>query len=91
MHILGPPVAQFVKNLPAMRGTQFDSGDQEYPLEKGMTTHSSIPAWGIPWTEEAGKLQSVGSQRVGHDWATNTHMNVLVFTSLPCSLRPTNF
>ena len=45
---------------------------QEDPLEEGMATHSSILAWGIPWTEEPGRLQSMGSQRVGHNWATNT-------------------
>ena len=39
----------------------------EYPLEEGMATHSSILAWRIPWTEEAGEPQSIGSQRVGHD------------------------
>ena len=41
--------------------------DWEDPLEEGMATHSSIPAWRIPWTEESGGLQSIGSQRVGHD------------------------
>ena len=41
--------------------------DQEDPLEEGMATHSSILAWGIPWTEESGSLQSVGSKRVRHD------------------------
>ena len=46
------------------------------PLKKGMATHSSIPAWWIPWTEEAGGLQSRGSQRVRHDWATNTRVYV---------------
>ena len=56
-----------VKNLPAMQETQVGSLDQEYPLEKGMATHSSFLAWGIPWTEEPGGLQSTGSQRVGHD------------------------
>ena len=59
-------VAQMVKNLPAMRETQVPSLGWEDPLEKGMATHSSI-AWGIPWTEETGELQSMGSQRVGHD------------------------
>ena len=44
--------------------------DQEYPLEEEMATHSSILAWAIPWTEEPSGLQSMGSQRVGHDWAT---------------------
>ena len=48
------------------------SQGQEDPLEKGMTTHSSIFARGIPWTEEPGGLQSMGSQRVGHNWANNT-------------------
>ena len=56
-----------VKNLPAMQETQFDSRDREDPLEKTMATYSSILAWGIPWTKEPGKLQSMGSQRVGHD------------------------
>ena len=46
---------------------------QEDPLEEEMATHSSILAWRIPWTEEPGGLQSMGSQRVRHDWATNTH------------------
>ena len=45
----------------------------EGPLEKGMATHSSILAWRIPWTEEAGRLRSMGLQRVGHDWVTHTH------------------
>ena len=61
-----------VKNLPAMRETQVQSLGWEDPLEKGMATHSSIPAWRIPWTEEPGGLQSMGSQRVGQDRATNT-------------------
>ena len=46
---------------------------EEDPLEKGMATHSSILAWSIPWTELTGGLQSMGSQRVGHNWATNTN------------------
>ena len=41
--------------------------------EKEMATHSSIPAWRIPWTKDPGGLQAMGSQRVGHDWVTNTH------------------
>jgi len=56
-----------VKNLSAMQETQFLSLFWEDPLEKGMATHYSIPAWRIPWTEEPGRLQSVGSQRVGSD------------------------
>ena len=60
-------VAQTVKNLPAMQVTWVPSLGQEDSLEKGMATHSSILAWRIPWTEEPGGLQSVGSQRVRHD------------------------
>ena len=56
-------MAQMVKNLPAMQETQVQSLDQEDPLEKGMATHSSILAWEIPWTEEPGGLQSMGSQK----------------------------
>ena len=55
-----------VKNLPAMEETQVQSLGWEDPLEKGMATHSSILAWRIPWTEEFGGLQSMGSQQVGH-------------------------
>ena len=65
-----------VKNMPAMQETWFQSLGQEDTLEKGMTTHSSILAWRIPWTEESGRLQSLGSQRVGHDRATNTHTHI---------------
>ena len=61
-------VAQMVKNPPAVQEkTQVRSLGQEDPLEKGMETHSSILAWRIPWTEKPGRLQSMGSQRVGHD------------------------
>ena len=66
-------VAQMVKNLPAMWETRVWSLGWEGPLGKGMATYTSILAWRIPWTQEPGGLQSVGSQRVGHDWATNTH------------------
>ena len=55
-----------------MQKTQVQSLGQEDPLEKGMATHSSILAWRIPWTEEPGGRQSMMSQRVGHDWVTNT-------------------
>ena len=61
------PIAQMVKNLPAMQETQVQSLGQEDPLEKGMAVHSSILAWRIPWTEKPRRLQSVGSQRVRHD------------------------
>ena len=60
-------MAQLVKNLPAMQETWVRSLGWEDPLEKGMDTHSSIFAWRIPWTEELGRLQSMGLQRVGHD------------------------
>ena len=56
-----------VKNLNAMQETWVQSLGQEDPLEKGMASHFSILAWSIPWTEEPGGLQSVGSQRVGQD------------------------
>ena len=65
-------VAQTVKNLPAIQETWAQSLSWEDPLKKGMATHSSILAWKIPWAEEPGGLQSMGSQRVGHDWVTNT-------------------
>ena len=58
-----------VKHLPAVQKTQVRSLGQEDPLEKEMATHSSILAWEIPWTEEPGRLQSMGLQRVGHDWS----------------------
>ena len=64
-------VAQRLKCLPAMRETWVWSLGQEDPLEKEMATRSSILAWRIPWMEEPGGLQSTGSQRVGHDWATS--------------------
>ena len=60
-------VAQMVKNPPAMWETWVLSLGCEDPLEKEMATHSSTVAWKIPWTEEPGRLQSMGSQRVGHD------------------------
>ena len=57
------PVAQMAKNLPAMQETRFQSLGWTDTLEKGMATHSSILAWRIPWTEEPGGLQSMGSQK----------------------------
>ena len=70
-------VAQRVRHLPAMQETQVQSMGKEDPLEEEMTTHSSIPDWRTPWTEEPGGLQSMGSQRVRHDWITNTHTQYL--------------
>ena len=61
-----------VKNLPAMQETWVQSLGWEDLLEKGMVTHSSILAWRIPWTEEPGRLYSMGSLGVRHDQATNT-------------------
>ena len=75
--LIMPFMAQMVENLPAMQENQAWSLGQEDPLEKGMATHSSILAWRIPWTEECRELQSMGSQRVGHNWATNTHLKTL--------------
>ena len=60
-------IAQSVKNLPAVQETWVRSLGWEDPLEKEMATHSSILAWEIPWIEEPDRLQSMGSQRVGHD------------------------
>ena len=67
MHGGASLVGHVVKRLPAMRETQVRSLGWEDPLEKEMATHSSTLAWKIPWTEEPGRLQSMGSQRVGHD------------------------
>ena len=78
-------VAQAVKNLPAMQKTWAQSLSQEDPLEKEMTTLSSIPAWRILWTEEPDGLQSVGSQelaKVGHDYTnTSTCLLLLIIKS----------
>ena len=60
-------VAQMVNHLPAMQETRVLSLGQKDPLEKGMATHSSILAWEVPWIEEPGGLQSMGSQRVEYD------------------------
>ena len=65
-------VAQMVECLSTMREILVQSLSQEDPLEKGTAPHSSILAWRIPWTEEPGRLQSMGLQIVGHHWATNT-------------------
>ena len=60
------PGGSVAKNLPVMQETQVQSLGREDPLEKGMAAHSSTLAWRIPWTEEPGRVQSIGSQRVGH-------------------------
>ena len=73
-------VAQRLKHLPGMRETRVWSLGREDPLEKEMATHSSTLAWRIPWREEPGGLQSMGSQRVGHDWATSLHFCFIDYT-----------
>ena len=65
--------SRLVKNMPAMQEAWVQSLGRKDPLEKEMATHSSFLAWRIPWTEKQSRLQSMGSQRVGHDCATNFH------------------
>ena len=65
-----------VKNLPAKQETRVGSLGQEDTLEKGMATHSSILAWRIPWTEEPGGLQSIESQRIGHNLSDLAHIHI---------------
>ena len=67
-------VAQRLKRLPPIRETRVRSLGREDPLEKEMEIHSSILAWRIPWIEKPSRLQSTGSQRVGHDWATSPYL-----------------
>ena len=76
-------VAQMVKCLPAMRETQVQSLGREDPLEKEMATHSSTLAWKIPWMEEPGRLQSTGSQRIGHHWETSLSLSVCLTKTVP--------
>ena len=64
---LGSPGASVVKNLPAMQETWVRSLGHKDPLEEGMATHSNTLDWRIPWTEEPGGMQSIGSHRVGHN------------------------
>ena len=73
-------VAQLVKNLPAVQETWVRSLGWEDPLEKEMETHSSILVWKISWQEEPGGLQSMGSKRVGHNWATNSNLLTYLLT-----------
>ena len=70
-------MAQTVKHLSTMQETQVRSLGQEDPLEKEKATHSTIHAWKIPWTEEPGGLQSIGLQKVGHNWITSLHIITL--------------
>ena len=72
-------VAQTVKHLSTMQETRVRSLSWEDPLEKEMAIHSRTIAWKIPWTEEPGRLQSMGSQRVRHDWATSLSFFSLLY------------
>ena len=74
-----------VTNLPAVQESWVQFLGQEDTLEKGMATHSSILAWKISWTEEPGSLQSMGSQKVGHNRAT------YIFTYTPTSFENSGF
>ena len=67
-----------IKNPFAMQETWVQSLSQKDPVEKGMATHSSILTWRIPRIEEPGGRQSMGSQRVKHDWTPNTHIHITV-------------
>ena len=78
-------VAHMVKNLPAIQKTQVQSPGQEDCLEEGITTHSSILAWRIPWTEESDRLWSTRSLRVGHDWSDLTFTEVGDVVCIPIS------
>ena len=80
-------VAHRLKCLPAMRETQLRSLGQEDPLEEEMATHSSTLAWRIPWREEPGRLQSMGSQRVGRDWAPSLYTILYYGRFIPSFLR----
>ena len=75
--LLASLVAQPVKNLPVVQETRVQSLGWEDPMEKEMAIHSSTIAWKIPWTEELGRLQSMGPQRVGHNWATSLSLSPL--------------
>ena len=79
------------KCLPAVQETWVRILGREDPLEKEMATHSSTLVWKIPWTEEPGRLQSMGSQRVGHDWATSFHFRVWKIWPLFPFLSPPSF
>ena len=76
-------VAQMVKNLPAVQETQVQSLGQEDPLEEEMATHSSILAWRIPWAEEPGGLQSMGSQESDMTERLNHHHHLSLSSAFP--------
>ena len=73
-----------LKRLPAMPETRVRSLGREDPQVKEMATHSSVLAWRIPWTEEAGRLQSMGSQRVGHGWETSLSLSLYTHDLKQC-------
>ena len=79
LSFLASLVAQRLKHLPAMQETWVQSLGQEDSLEKEMAIHSSTIAWKIPWTQEPGRLQSMGLQRVGHDWATSLSLSSIFY------------
>ena len=83
----GFPGGSVIKNLPAKQETWVQSSDQGDHLEKEETTHSNILAWEIPWTEEPGGLQSIGLQRVGHDWWNNNKWRKRRWTPLFVALH----
>ena len=76
VYYLASLVAHTVKSLPTMQETGVQSLGQEDPPEEEMATHSSILAWKIPWTEELGGLQSMGSQRIGHNLVTTQQQQI---------------
>ena len=75
-------MAQTIKRPPAMQETRVRSLGSEDPLEEEMATHSSILTWRIPWTEDPDRLQSMGSQRVGHNWATSLSFFLWVYLTM---------
>ena len=80
-------VVQMVKHLPTVQETQVRSLGWEDPLEKEIATYSSTPDWKVPWMKEPGRLQSMGSQGVGHDWETSLffHFHSNISSASPCS------
>ena len=94
LNLLASLLAQRVKRLPAMRESPVQSPGWEDLLEKEMATHSSFLAWRIPRTEKPGRLQSMGSQRVGHDWATSLSLSISLANScsdIPLALSQSMF
>ena len=77
-----------VTNLPAVQETWVRFLGQDDPLEKGMASHSSILVWRIPWTEEPGRLRSMGLQRAEYNWATNTFIKQIQQTRWRAVLAP---